>query len=67
MPYLCRLKFYNNMQEIKQPDFGCHLFKTELVAEILSQMDDRVDIMEVVEEIRYIEGINIIEMWRNLI
>lgn len=50
----------------KKNDFGCHLFKTEVVSEILSQIDERIDILEKNGDVTYIEGINIIEMWRNL-
>lgn len=50
----------------KKNDFGCHLFKTEVVSEILSQIDERIDILEKIGDVTYIEGINIIEMWRNL-
>ena len=48
-------------------EFGCHLFKTENVSDLLSQLDDRIDIIEkVANEARRIEGINLIELWRNL-
>lgn len=47
--------------------FGCHLFKFENVAELLSQIDDRIDIMEKVsDDFKRIDGINLIELWRNL-
>ena len=47
--------------------FGCHLFKFENVAELLLQIDDRIDIMEKCsDDFTRIEGINLIELWRNL-
>ena len=47
--------------------FGCHLFKFETVAELLLQIDDRIDIMEKCsDDFTRIEGINLIELWRNL-
>jgi len=47
--------------------FGCHLFKFENVAELLLQIDDRIDIMEKCSgDFTRIEGINLIELWRNL-
>lgn len=48
-------------------DFGCHLFKFAHVAELLLQIDDRIDIMEKCSDVfTRIEGINLIELWRNL-
>lgn len=47
--------------------FGCHLFKFENVAELLLQIDDRIDIMEKCsDDFTRIEGINLIELWINL-
>ena len=43
------------------------LFKGEHVAELLLQIDDRIDIMEKCSDVfKRIEGINLIELWRNL-
>ena len=46
---------------------GCRLFKFDNVAELLLQIDDRIDIMEKVsDDFKRIEGINLIELWRSL-
>ena len=43
--------------------FGCHLFKFENVAELLLQIDDRIDIMEKCsDDLTRIKGINLIEI-----
>jgi hypothetical protein len=48
-------------------DFGCHLFKFQNVSQLLLQIDERVDLIEeVVEEFKDVEGLNIIEIWRDL-
>lgn len=47
--------------------FGCHLFKFDNVAKLLSQIDERIYIMEKVsDDFKNIDGINLIELWRNL-
>ena len=47
--------------------FGCQLFKFENVTELLMQLDERIDIIDKVsEDFRHIEGIDLIDMWRNL-
>ena len=46
--------------------FGCHLFKFENAAELLLQIDDRIDLMEKCsDDFKNIDGINLIELWRN--
>ena len=48
-------------------DFGCHLFKSNTSADLLLQIDDRIDLMELCgDEVTMIDGINIIELWRTL-
>ena len=55
------------LKPILGDDFGCHLFKFENVSILLSQIDERIDIMEMVlDDLKRIDGINIIELWRNL-
>lgn len=47
--------------------FGCHLFKSERVIDLIQQIDVRIDIMEEVSDsFKNIEGINLIELWKNL-
>ena len=56
-----------SLKPILGDGFGCHLFKFENVAELLLQIDDRIDIMEKCsDDFTRIEGINLIELWRNL-
>lgn len=57
----------NGTKSVLGDCFGCHLFKFENVSEFLSQIDDRIDIMEKVsDDFKRIDGINLIELWRNL-
>ncbi|WP_041258241.1 hypothetical protein [Fibrella aestuarina] len=48
-------------------NFGCQLFKFKNVSDLLSQIDDRIDLMEKVsDDFTRIEGIDLIKTWRDL-
>lgn len=51
----------------KGGDFGCYFIKGEKAVDLLLQLDFRIDIMErVSNDFKSIDGINLIELWRNL-
>lgn len=60
----------NNLS--KDDDFGCMIFKTQLMAELLTQIDERVNIIEFVfkslknSSLEHMEGINLFVLWRTL-
>jgi hypothetical protein len=57
----------NGTKPVLGDGFGCHLFKFDNVAKLLSQIDERIYIMEKVsDDFKNIDGINLIELWRNL-
>lgn len=60
-------KTANGTKQVQGDGFGCHLFKFQNVSELLFQIDSRIDIMEKVSDsFKNIEGISLIELWRNL-
>jgi len=56
-----------NENNLLNNDVSSFLFKFEGVSKLLSQIDDRIDIMEMCSDVfTRVEGINLISLWRDL-
>lgn len=56
-----------NENNLLSNDVSSFLFKFDGVSKLLSQIDDRIDIMEMCSDVfTRVEGINLISLWRDL-